>query len=228
MKKYELKILYVEDEKKTRENYTEFFEIFFENVKAVESAEEALSLFEEKSYDIVISDINLVKMDGLTLVEKIREHNSDIPIIIFSAFPNQENLLKSIDTNITKFLIKPVKITELEATLKNTAAIVLKQENNILKFDCNITWNTQEQILYKDQQAIKLTKLETEFLKLLCSNPKHTFSSDDILNHLWCDNINNEYDTKSLRALIYRLKTKLQCQIIESVYKIGYKLILES
>jgi len=226
MKKYNLKLLYVEDDQQTRENYQEFFKIFFEDIVALDNGEVAFDIFQKGDIDIVVTDINMEQLSGIELSKKIRKIDPNIPIVIFSAFPNQENLLESIDTGVTKFLVKPSKIKDIEKTLKDIAQKLQQKELNILKFDCNITWDLENSILYKDGIEVKLTKLEHQLLKLLCSNPKQTFQTDYILNYLWSDDIQKEYDTKSLRALVYRVKNKLDCLIIESVYKVGYKLIL--
>lgn len=226
MKKFNLKILYVEDDKQTRENYKKFFQIFFEEVLSASSGEEAIDIFKKNKPNIVLTDININEMDGLDLSKKIRSIDLYIPIIILSAFPSQKNLLKSIDLKVTKFLIKPVKIKELETTLINIAKDFEKKDIDILEFDCNIIWNKKNKLLYKDNILVKLTKLEQELLTLLSSAPYNIFKSDEILNYLWEDEFNKDYDTKALRALIYRLKTKLDCQIIESIYKIGYKLLI--
>ena len=224
MNKFNLKLLFAEDDEDTRKNYCEFFEIFFKTVYTAENGQEAFNIFTEIKPDIVILDINMPKMDGLTLSKKLRIIEPNLPIIIFSGNADQENLLDAIDTSITKFIVKPVKASVLQNTIESIANDILSKNKQHLEFNCDITWDKNNSILYKENTIIKLSKLEQILLELLSNNPFRTFSNDDIINHIWVDDLNKEYDTKSLRALIYRIKTKLDCQIIESIYNTGYRL----
>ena len=224
MNKLNLKLLFAEDDEDTRKNYSEFFEMFCEKVYTAENGQEAFNMYTEIKPDVIILDINMPKMDGLTLSKKLRIIEPNLPIIIFSGNADQENLLDAIDTSITKFIVKPVKASVLQNTMETIANDILSKNKQHLKFDCDIVWDKNNSILYKENTIIKLSKLEQILLELLSNNPFRTFSNDDIINHIWVDDLNKEYDTKSLRALIYRIKTKLDCQIIESIYNTGYRL----
>lgn len=226
MKNFNLSLLYAEDDLQTRENYYEFFRVFFQEVTLAKDGEEAYEKYIEKHPDIVVFDIKMPKLDGLSLSKKIREDNKDIPIVIFSAHPNTTNLLNAIDTNITKFLVKPVKTFELQKIFIELNETLSLRYQKIVKLKYGIIWDLEEKSLYNGTQEVKLSKLEREFLILLSSQPKNIFTNEDIINYLWPDNFQKEYDTKVLRALVYRLKTKLGVQVIESIYKIGYKLDL--
>lgn len=226
MIKHNYKILYAEDDDTTRENYKVVLEHYFKNVYTAKDGEEAYKKYIELSPDILLLDINMPKVSGLEVARKIKKLNKNIQIIMLTAYSEKDNLLDAIDIQVNKYLIKPVKIHEFEKAIE---LIIdnLSSVNNMLEFENNIYWDLNNSILYKDDKKIKLSKKEEELFKLLTANSQQTLSSYDIINHLWPDNINKEYDTKPLRSLIFRIKSKLGTKIIESIYDMGYVLKLK-
>ena len=226
MKKYNYKILYAEDDEKTRKNYTELLSYYFTEVYQAKDGDQAYKLFIQHQPEIVILDINMPIMDGLSIARKIKDLNNDIKIIMLTALDQKEQLLEAINIEVSGYLIKPVKTIEFESILLKINEQLKKEENkkSILKLQGNIYWDNTKQILYKNRQVIKLTKKEHLLISLLCSNINKTFETNVILNSVWEDDINKEYDTKALRALVSRIKNKLDTQIFESIYNVGYKI----
>jgi len=119
----ELKVLYVEDDTYFREQTFDILEDFFKNVDVAYNGLEGLNLYNEyyknnnSYYDIVISDLNMPKMDGVTLVKEIYKININQPIIIVSAYNEAEYLNKLVELGINDFLQKPFKYDDLLKTL---------------------------------------------------------------------------------------------------------------
>ena len=226
IKKYKYKVLYAEDNLETRENYYEFLKLFFEDVYVAKDGLEAYEKFLIYNPHIIILDINMPKLDGISAGKKIREISHDVKILMFTAYAQQDKLLDAIDIQVTKYILKPVKISQFESIIDEVVTILDKQNKNknIIKFECGIFWDNDKQLLHKNNQDIKLSKKEYELISFMVKNIYQIYSSDSIINHLWYDDIDILYDTKPLRSLLFRLKTKLDCQIIESVYNQGYRL----
>ena len=224
MKQYKYTILYAEDDTQTRDNYTELFQFYFSEVYSAKDGQEAYEIFFEKRPSVVILDINMPIMDGLTVAKKIKDIDSDVKIIMLTALSEKEQFLDAIKIQVTDYLIKPIKIKELENTIFSVIDKMEKENKSILELQDNHLWDKDKKILTKFDNEIKLSKKEHTLISLLCSNENFTFETECILNHVWEDELDNEYDTKALRALISRIKSKLGVQIFDSVYNVGYKI----
>jgi diguanylate cyclase (GGDEF)-like protein len=112
-----LKVLYVEDEKFSREALQEVLEGFFLEVVACSDGVEGWEVYQKQKFDIVITDLNMPKMDGFKLIEKIREKNSHQKVLVVSAHNDTQNLLRSINLHIDSFIIKPIEMQQLMTIL---------------------------------------------------------------------------------------------------------------
>ncbi len=109
----ELSLLYVEDEEITREQYDSIFNLFFKEVKTTVNGEEALKEYKEKQYDLVITDLTMPKMDGITLIGEIVKINPSQKIIVMTAHNTNQALKESINYQVDGFLLKPVSMDKL-------------------------------------------------------------------------------------------------------------------
>ncbi|MCK5110562.1 MAG: response regulator transcription factor [Arcobacteraceae bacterium] len=226
MKKYNYKILYAEDDNEVRANYTELLKYYFTEVYEAQNGEEAYEKYLEHLPQIVILDINMPKPNGIELAKKIRKLDDNVKIIMLTAMDDKEYLLDAIKLQLCDYLVKPIQTSKFESILLNIAEQLENEDRKknilILQGDCH--WDKKNQLLYKNDKLIKLTKKEYLLVSLLCSNKNQIFETTIILNHVWEDEIDKEYDTNTLRALISRIKNKLDTQIFESIYNVGYKI----
>ena len=131
-----LKLLYVEDHEESRILTLEILKTLFKNIVVASNGKEGLDKFihheNDKDYnkiDIIITDINMPIMDGLSMVEKIRKINEDIPVIILSAHSETKYFVRSINIGVNNFLFKPMDVNKLISILKNTLEkLILKNE----------------------------------------------------------------------------------------------------
>lgn len=110
-------ILYVEDEAITRKELSRFLKRRTFNVQVAEDGLTALSLFEENPPDILITDLRMPEMDGLTLAKSMRNKGFNGPIIITSALSDANTILEAVDRGIVKYIVKPIDVDILEETL---------------------------------------------------------------------------------------------------------------
>lgn len=107
------KVLYVEDEPDLRAITTKLFKQFFTQVDTAENGKEGLEQFKKDQYDLVISDINMPILNGVEMVQQIKEINPDQSVIITSAQSDPADFITLIDTGVDKFVLKPLDLKKL-------------------------------------------------------------------------------------------------------------------
>ncbi|MFY9075815.1 regulator [Malaciobacter mytili] len=137
-----IKILYVEDDKHTREEIKYFLEKRVEKLYLAENGEEGFNLYKEVNPDIIITDLQMPKLSGIEMSKLIRKENSNIPIIITTAFNDLDYLFEGINIGVTSYLTKPLNLKLLiESLISISKNIFLEMENKEI-------FNTLKQ--YKD------------------------------------------------------------------------------
>ncbi len=224
MKKYT--ILYAEDDLILLNNYADFLAIFFQKVFKATSGKEALTIYERESPDVIITDINMPNMNGLDFVEKVREKNKDVIIIVLSAYSDKEKLLNATQLFLTQYLIKPIKSNELVILIQDIIKKLDERENRqLIQINKNYFWDKRKLKLFdKDENDVGLQAKEVNLLNLFCTtNLNKTYTTEEILKFIWDDDIVNKSTTGKLRVLFSTLNKKLEHELFESTYKIGYK-----
>jgi diguanylate cyclase (GGDEF)-like protein/PAS domain S-box-containing protein len=133
-----LSLLYVEDEEDIRTQLGQFLQRRVGRLLTANNGQEGLALFLEHRPDLIITDILMPEMNGLAMIEAIRQIDPDIPIIITTAFNDNEFLIKAIDMGVDAFVVKPVKIRQLLVQLFKCAKtrslkLALQEANTVLR-----------------------------------------------------------------------------------------------
>lgn len=108
-----MRVLYVEDEEQIRENTRLLFTKFFTHVETAVNGDEGLSLYRSGRFDLVITDILMPVMNGVTMIQKIKELNPHQPFIVTSACEESSYLLDLINLGVAQFLLKPMKTDQI-------------------------------------------------------------------------------------------------------------------
>jgi putative nucleotidyltransferase with HDIG domain len=116
--KREETILLVDDEESILDITSEFFELKGYQVFTAENGIEAIKILEKEKIDCCFSDIDMPKMDGLELAERIRNLDNSIPVIIMTGYPSLENTIQTLKNGVVDFLIKPVNMNQMEICLR--------------------------------------------------------------------------------------------------------------
>jgi len=135
MSKYDLTLLYVEDNEINRDIFTQSFKRKFTEVYSAYDGIDGLEHYEKYKPDLILTDINMPRLNGLDFIKKIRETNTDIPIIIYSAFSEQDKLLKAIELGVTQYLIKPINRIQMNSVLKNVSELITLRKEKIKSED---------------------------------------------------------------------------------------------
>ena len=216
-----IKILYVEDDEVARENGIEYLQNFFAQIYEASDAIKALQLYEKYQPDIIITDIQMPKLNGLEFVKRIRQKDKKTQIIIITAFCDKDYLLKAIELGLVKYLVKPVCEKEFEEALFLCVNSLQNNESNIIKLDENSYFDIFNKNLLINEEIIKLRTKEILFLELLIKNKNRYVSYQEIENYVWSDSVMTK---DALKTLVKNLKTKIPKELILNLTNSGYKI----
>ena len=227
--KEKTKILIVEDETIIALDLKEsLLGLGYSVTDTVKNYKDALHSVHINEPEIILMDINLKNSeDGISTAMAIQKIKN-IPIIYLTAFSDDKTINKAIQTNPVGYLLKPFNIDELKSTIL-LGLFKSKQEQylqtNLIKgyrhLGSNYYYDESKYNLYYESNPIKLTPKEKQFLKLLVEAKGSIVPFDIIEYELWDD---VEISKSTLRTLIYRLRTKLEYKLIETVLQEGCRL----
>jgi DNA-binding response OmpR family regulator len=219
-----LTLLYVEDDDIIRQNAVEYLCESFKEVFQAVDGQEALKLYEAHKPDIIMSDIEMPRLNGLEMAKKIRKQDKTIPIIITTAFTDTEYMLQAIELQLIKYIVKPINTKKLSNAL-NLLMEHLNM-NNIVTLDKEKYYDSLNKCFMMHNDIVTLTKKELQLLDLLAKNHHRVVTYEEIETHIWYDDY---MSMDALRALVRTLRKKLQGEYIENVSSFGYRLkVIES
>ena len=216
-----IKILYVEDDEIARENGVEYLENYFEHIYEASDALIALKLYEKYKPDIIITDIQMPKLNGLEFIQRIRQKDDKTQVIVISAFSDKDYLLKAIELKLVKYLIKPVNEKQLDEAISLCIESLRLDISNIVQLDINCTFDTFNQTLIINEEIVKLRAKEVLLLSLLIKNRDRYVTYSEIENYVWNDSAMSK---DALKTVIKNLKTKLPKELIVNLSGSGYKI----
>lgn len=197
------------------------------------SAKEGLEILEEENIKLVILDIMMPGVDGLTMCKTIRE-KSNIPIIMLSAKSSDLDKIIGLSTGADDYVIKPFNPLELMARVKSqlrrytTFNPNSKEEEDRKEVQIeNLTINRENHKVLAYGKDVKLTPIEFDILYLLATNLGRVFSTDEIFERVWNEKMYEANNTVMVH--IRRLREKIEmdsrnAQIIKTVWGVGYKI----
>jgi len=223
----DITILIAEDEEELREYLGEFIGLFFKHVILAKCGHDAYMRYLDKRPDIILTDINMPNLDGLSMIERIRERDNKTNIIIMSAHSDREKLLRAIKLQLVTYLVKPIKTDELKKILFDIVDNIRAKATRIYLGN-NTFWDKKNRILISHEKELVLNERELMLIELLCSKLNHAFSSENIFYHLFANQSEKEFSQYAITSLIKRLRSKLPENLIQSEYGTGYKIVKKS
>ncbi len=223
-KKYEIllsksTILLAEDEENVRDSFKKVLLLYVKDVYTASDGEEAFKLYNQQNPDIIITDIKMPKLNGLEFIKKIREKNPEIPIIVTSAYTDQDFLLESIKLSLVEYALKPIKEKELSRLLKECAKHLFKKSGNIINLQDRSFYDFDNKIFRYNEKSITLTQKEVEFFEILLAHKGNLVTKQEIEDKIY---IYEEAPPSALKNLVFKLRKKLGIDIIKTVGKLGY------
>ena len=217
----DISILIAEDEKQLLNSMVEYLELFFENVYTAEDGLSAYEIYEKQKPDIIIADIHMPRLDGLSMIEKIRNKDLQTKIIITSAHSEKEKLMQAIELHLVKYLVKPVQSDKLKEILFSLVDD-LRQKKDRVYLKESFYWDKTKKRLFQDEDEIALKPKEQKVLELLCSHTNQSISAIDIYNYLYEDQPERDFSSNAITSLMKRIRQKLPKETIKSSYGVGY------
>lgn len=220
-----MKILLIDDERDLVDAIKKVLEMNSYQVITGYDGEEALYLVMNNDIDLVILDVMMPKLDGISVVKTMRERNNHTPVLMLTAKAMIDDKVLGLDSGADDYLTKPFSIKELLARIK----ALLRRNNSInetLSFS-NMHLNSDTFELCAEKN-IRLTNKEYRLIEYLMQNPNVILSSEKIFNYVW------EYDTESeinvvwvfISSLRKKMKSINAKCIINAYRGVGYKLEL--
>ncbi len=199
-------------------------------VETGSDGEQAVELAREGSFDLIILDLMMPKIDGLQACMRIREF-SDVPIIMLTAKGEDSDKLMGFACGADDYVTKPFNILELKARvralLRRTAAAAVKQQETGELTVGHIHLDPAERSAWKDGAPVELTAKEFDLMELLMRNPGRVYSRENLLNVVWGYEYVGDYRTVDVH--IRRLREKLELdpanpEYIRTKWGVGYYL----
>ncbi|HIZ70477.1 MAG TPA: response regulator transcription factor [Candidatus Atopostipes pullistercoris] len=226
-------ILMIED----NESVCEMLQMFFEKenwpVTFIHDGQEGLDEYKnnQEMYDLLILDIMLPSVDGMTICREVRKFDPQIPIIMLTAKDTESDEVIGLELGADDYVTKPFSPLTLVARIKSTVrrvetpgeAVQTNSNYDIDTENLKINKNTREIILYGEPLE-DLTPKEFDLLFTLANSPRRVFSREQLLQQVW----DYEYfgDERTVDAHIKKLRQKLLKngpQVIQTVWGVGYK-----
>ncbi len=217
----DISVLIAEDEEKLLDSMTEYLQLFFENVYRAKDGLEAYKIYQKQKPDIIIADIHMPHLDGLSMIKKIRVNDKQTRIIITTAHSQKEKLLQAIELHLVKYLIKPIQSDTLKDLLFEVVE-ELHQKSDYIYLNDGFYWDRAKKLLFDKEVEVELKEKERKVITLFCSKVNQTVSAIDIYNYIYEDDPQRDFSSYAVTSLIKRVRSKLPLDIIENVYGVGY------
>lgn len=221
-----MKILMIEDERFIAEPTQEILQGHNFMVELAFDGETGLYEALSASYDLILLDIMLPKINGLEILKKLRAAKIKTPVIMLTARDQLEDKISGLDFGADDYLPKPFEYSELlarmRALLRRSGAL---HEGNILNY-ANLELNPSLALLITDKGSQKLTLKEVQLMELLIRRQKMTTPKELIIERLW--DIESDAEGSNVEYHISRLRSKMKlveaAAWIKSVRGLGYHL----
>lgn len=220
-----MKLLIVDDEKLIRDVITEYAKNEkFETLEA-EDGKEALEIIKNNEIDLVVLDIMMPKMDGLTFLKEMKKINN-IPVIILSARTEEYDKLAGFDLGTDDYLTKPFSPKELIARIKAILKRCGTNLDNMYVYE-DLTINYDAHSVYIDNKELKLTPKEYELLCHFVKNKNIALSREQLLSNLWGYDFFGDDRTVDTHIKMLRNNLGKYRDLIITVRGVGYKFVTD-
>lgn len=221
-----MRILVVEDDMQLAEVLTEALTDAHYAVDVARDGESAWSWLESLTYDLLVLDVTLPKLDGIRLCRRLRDYQFTLPVLMLTARDTIADRITGLDAGADDYVVKPFDLQELMARVR----ALLRRGNVTAATD--LTWgslqlnSTTFEVFY-DRQPVSLTPKEFALLELLMSSGRRVLSRAGIIDRIW--SMENSPSEETVKSHVKCLRNKLKAagapeNLIETVHGLGYRL----
>jgi DNA-binding response OmpR family regulator len=221
-----MKILVVEDDDRISDAVEEYLSDQHYAVEVATDGQEAWELLDVFNYDLILLDVMLPRLDGVSLCQRLRSKGCETPILMLTGKDTLGEKVEGLDAGADDYLVKPFELEELSARIRallrrggaTTPPILTWGELRLDPSTC--------EVFYQDKQ-LPLSPKEYKLLEFFLRNGRRVFSRAQILEHLW--SFEQIPEEATVKAHIRGLRQKLEVagaphDLIETVYGLGYRL----
>lgn len=199
-----LNILLIEDNRDLAWSLIDHLE--FENYICdyAPNGNEGMALIEKSNYNVIILDVNMPGMDGLSLCEELRAYGNDTPILMLTARDTLENKLQGFEAGADDYLVKPFEIKELVVRL---GVLAKRRSGQVSTLDVGpLSLNLKNQSGHLNNTPIKLTPTLFKLLETLLRESPNPVPHEEMVKAIWGDTLP---DSNKLRVHIHKLRKLL-------------------
>jgi len=211
------RVLLVEDEEDAREILSFYLDTIFDEIEIAKDGQEGVDFYKKsfaqnKTFDLVLTDIKMPNKDGLSMIEEITALNENQKFIIVSAYKDEEYLFRSIGLNVISYFVKPLEVKNMMEILKKVKTKVLEDKSiqeipkEIITLNTTYTFNKKTNLLYKGNNVMNLSKKETLLLQALVTNINEIKTKEFLKEFIWNDSTTSD---ATMRTVIKRVKDKI-------------------
>lgn len=216
------KLLIVEDDKEIAAIEKDYLEKEGNSISIAANGTTALNLFQKEKFDLVILDLNIPEIDGITVCKKIRSV-SKIPVIMVTARIKEIDELLGFNVGADDYLKKPFSPKILVARVNALLSKVSENKSIQIK---NLLISPEDYSVKKGAQTIGLTQIQFNLLYTLASKPEKVFSRDELLDRGYSSNIPPDIFDRTIDSHIKNIRRALNdrnSSYIKTIRGIGYK-----
>ena len=212
------KILIAEDEKSINNLIRKNLELVGHTTVCVFDGEAVFDELEKSSFDLILLDIMMPKMDGFQVIEELRE---DIPVIFLTARDSVGDRVKGLNLGADDYIVKPFDMLELAARIESVLRRVNKADKVFVLDDTKIDLVGRQ--VFKGDVLLDFSPQEFLLLEALIKNRNIALSREKLLEIAWGYEFGG--DTRTVDVHIHGIRKKLGWEnVIKTVYKLGYRL----
>jgi len=221
-----MRILVVEDDEKIASFIVNGFKQSGFAVDTAANGEDALSLCAVATYDAIVLDIMLPKLDGLSVIRRVRHNKSIVPVLLLSAMASVDNRVAGLQAGADDYLTKPFAFSELLARVQALIrrASHVAEPTTLVVGDLSLNLVTRE--VNRGNHRIDLQSREFALLELLMRHPGRPVTKTMILEHVW--DYSFDPQTNVVDVLAHRLRSKLEkgfsSKVMHTIRGVGYVL----
>ena len=223
------RILVVEDEPLVRDLLRESLTIGGYDVETADDGLEALNKIQKTAFDLIVADINMPKLNGYELIQKLRELNDETPILILSARSETYDKNLGLRLGADDYMTKPFSLEEIMLRINAILRRTGHQRSVIEQFSVGDFEVSQDNFTISyDSQALELSPTEYRLMIFLLQNPRKVITKKECLSHVWGIDFSENFAIVDTYVSYLRKKLKvLGFEGLQTVRGIGLKLDIE-
>lgn len=179
-----MRLLLAEDEKELSNALVAILKHNHFSVDAVYDGEEALAYLEGENYDGVILDIMMPKMDGITVLKKIRQQGNPVPVLMLTAKSEIDDRVLGLDSGADDYLSKPFDMKELLARIRSVTRRKTESTSALLQMG-NVSLNCRNFELSTPKGSTRLSNKEFQMLEMMIANRGQLISTERFMEKIW-------------------------------------------